>query len=109
MISFILFCITSCIAQDFNQAPAVNSSWTANALAGQSTPGSPDIRGCNDRNDWAVSYDDGPGPETPRVLQELRQRQIKATFFVVGKQVRDHPNVLKRAYDEGHEIALHSW
>jgi peptidoglycan/xylan/chitin deacetylase (PgdA/CDA1 family) len=42
-------------------------------------------------------------------LQELRQRQIKATFFVVGKQVRDHPNVLKRAYDEGHEIALHSW
>jgi len=112
MISFILFCITSCIAQDFNQAPAVNSQWTANALAGQSIPGSnlaPDVRECSDRNDWAVTYDDGPGLETGRVLQELRQRQIKATFFVVGNQIMDHPDILRQAYAEGHEIALHSW
>jgi len=117
MISFLL-CITSSRAQNFNRAnfpyggATVNLEWTANALAGQSIPGSnlaPDVRECTDRNDWAITYDDGPGPETGRVLQELRQRQIKATFFVVGRQIMDDPDHLRQAYADGHEIALHSW
>jgi len=57
----------------------------------------------------AMTFDDGPHPEnTPRLLNILRQRNIKATFYVIGQSVAAHPNVLARTVAEGHEIGNHT-
>ena len=58
----------------------------------------------------AITFDDGPhGTLTPRLLDILAKRNIKATFFVLGQCVQEYPEILKRMADEGHEIANHSW
>ena len=58
----------------------------------------------------AMTYDDGPhATNTPRLLDMLKQRNIKATFFVVGQCVVDYPAIMKRIIAEGHEVASHSW
>ena len=57
-----------------------------------------------------MTFDDGPHPKlTPRLLDILKERNIKATFFVIGKLVAEYPDIAKRIVDEGHEIANHSW
>jgi len=57
-----------------------------------------------------MTFDDGPHPKlTPKLLDLLKERGIKATFFVIGKNVAEFPDVAKRIVDEGHEIANHSW
>jgi peptidoglycan/xylan/chitin deacetylase (PgdA/CDA1 family) len=58
----------------------------------------------------AMTFDDGPhGVQTPRLLDMLKQRGLKATFFVCGQCVAEYPEVAKRIVAEGHEIANHSW
>ncbi len=58
----------------------------------------------------AMTFDDGPSPElTPKLLDMLKARGIKATFFVVGQNAAEHPEILKRMIAEGHEIGNHSW
>jgi peptidoglycan/xylan/chitin deacetylase (PgdA/CDA1 family) len=58
----------------------------------------------------ALTFDDGPSAAlTPKLLDLLAARHLKATFFVVGQNAADHPDILKRALREGHEIANHSW
>jgi len=58
----------------------------------------------------AITFDDGPSATlTPRLLDMLKARGIKATFFVLGQCVVANPDVLKRAAAEGHEIGNHSW
>jgi len=57
----------------------------------------------------AMTFDDGPHPQnTPRLLDMLRARNIKATFYVVGQCVSLYPNVVRRTVAEGHEIGNHS-
>lgn len=57
----------------------------------------------------AITFDDGPHPQnTPRLLDMLAQRNIKATFYVIGRSVNLHPNVVRRTVAEGHEIGNHS-
>lgn len=58
----------------------------------------------------AMTFDDGPSPETtPKLLAILRERGIKATFFVLGTMAVKHPELLKQIADDGHEIGNHSW
>ena len=58
----------------------------------------------------AMTFDDGPHAEhTPRLLDMLKKRSIKATFFVVGECAVAYPAIMKRIVAEGHEIANHSW
>ncbi len=57
----------------------------------------------------AITFDDGPHPQnTPRLLDMLAKRNIKATFYVIGRSVDLHPGVLRRTVAEGHEIGNHS-
>ena len=57
----------------------------------------------------ALTFDDGPhGTNTPRLLDMLRERNIKATFFVVGPNARRYPSIMKRIVAEGHEIGNHT-
>ena len=58
----------------------------------------------------ALTFDDGPDPRiTPLILDTLSERQIKATFFVVGRQVEENPGILRRIVDEGHTIGNHTY
>ena len=55
-----------------------------------------------------LTFDDGPSEEnTQRVLDILRDRNIKATFFLVGENVRQHPEMARRIVEEGHTIGIH--
>jgi peptidoglycan/xylan/chitin deacetylase (PgdA/CDA1 family) len=58
----------------------------------------------------ALTFDDGPGSDaTPRVLDELGQLDVVATFFVLGAEVRDAPELARRIVDGGHELGLHGF
>lgn len=58
----------------------------------------------------AMTFDDGPHPKlTPQLLDILKERGIKATFYVIGKNVAAYPEIVRRMVDEGHEVANHSW
>jgi peptidoglycan/xylan/chitin deacetylase (PgdA/CDA1 family) len=58
----------------------------------------------------ALTFDDGPhGTLTPRLLDVLKAKNVKVTFFVMGIKAVMHPDILKRAHEEGHEIANHVW
>ena len=62
------------------------------------------------RHRVALTFDDGPdGRWTPQILDTLRSRGVKATFFVVGQNVDSHQRLLQRIYDEGHEIGNHTY
>ena len=57
----------------------------------------------------ALSFDDGPdATHTPRVLEVLARRRVKATFFLIGENARRHPQLVQRMRREGHEVANHT-
>ena len=58
----------------------------------------------------ALTFDDGPHPvNTPNILDTLEKYNAKATFYVIGQRVQLYPDVVKAAYDAGHEIGVHTW
>jgi len=60
-------------------------------------------------NHVAMTFDDGPHPQnTPHLLDILRTRNIKATFYVIGRSVELYPQIVRRTVAEGHEIGNHS-
>ena len=65
-----------------------------------------------DRHEKAVylTFDDGPIPEaTPFILEVLAKYDIKATFFMVGDNVRKHPEVFRQVVEAGHRIGNHTF
>ena len=57
-----------------------------------------------------LTFDDGPSQAvTPLILDVLKEQNIKATFFVLGSNVNKNPDIVKRAYIEGHYIANHGY
>jgi cellulose synthase/poly-beta-1,6-N-acetylglucosamine synthase-like glycosyltransferase/peptidoglycan/xylan/chitin deacetylase (PgdA/CDA1 family) len=58
----------------------------------------------------ALTFDDGPDPIwTPRILEVLRRHNIKATFFMIGEQVAEYPDIVREVYRDGEEIGNHSF
>lgn len=56
-----------------------------------------------------LTFDDGPIPEaTPFILDTLKEHGVKATFFMVGDNVRKHPELLERIRQEGHQVGNHT-
>ncbi|MDP4144297.1 MAG: polysaccharide deacetylase family protein [Bacillota bacterium] len=57
-----------------------------------------------------VTFDDGPSPNnTPQILDILKRYNIKATFFIIGRNAEMNPQLLVRERNEGHELAVHSY
>ena len=56
-----------------------------------------------------ITFDDGPSDNTNQILDILKEKNIKATFFVLGSNVEKNPELVKRIYDEGHFIANHGY
>lgn len=68
-----------------------------------------DIEKSTDKKAY-LTFDDGPTTKaTGKILDILKEENVKATFFVVGKHVKEHPELVKREYDEGHYIANHGY
>lgn len=66
--------------------------------------------GPRDKKIVALTFDDGPNPKyTPAILDLLKQYNVKATFFVLGKHAEKYPEILKRESLEGHEIGNHTF
>jgi peptidoglycan/xylan/chitin deacetylase (PgdA/CDA1 family) len=65
-------------------------------------------RGGDERREIALTFDDGPGPYTPKVLIALDRLHVKATFFVIGRQVARFHTVLMAASSGGHVIGDHT-
>lgn len=57
----------------------------------------------------ALTFDDGPGPITPKVLDFLKQHSIRATFFMEGTQVEGYSRFVRQVADAGHEIGNHTY
>lgn len=58
----------------------------------------------------ALTFDDGPDPVyTPKLLDLLREKDVKATFFVIGKRADQYPEIVRRAWAEGHLVGNHTW
>ncbi|MCC7377613.1 MAG: polysaccharide deacetylase family protein [Verrucomicrobiales bacterium] len=72
--------------------------------------GTPLCRVATRRRAVALTFDDGPDPaNTPPLLELLARREAHATFFCVGTQVADHPELVRRMAQEGHELENHSY
>jgi len=81
------------------------------------TTGGPDIGTMQYRNTLPVgpkelvfTFDDGPNPDhTPKILDALDRHCIKATFFMVGRYVKLHPEIVQEVWRRGHTVASHTW
>ncbi len=69
------------------------------------------FKSCNVEGSYiALTFDDGPdATTTPQLLDILKEKGVKATFFVLGQRVEANPAIVARAAAEGHEIGNHSY
>ena len=68
------------------------------------------VRGPQQGKRISLTFDDGPSEQfTPQVLDILREHRVPATFFVCGKNVEEHPELLRRIVAEGHEVGNHTY
>ena len=68
------------------------------------------IRRGPDRKVAALTFDDGPHPEyTSEILDILKEKKVKAAFFLVGQHVEKYPEVARRIVEEGHEVGNHTY
>lgn len=54
-----------------------------------------------------LTFDDGPSATSNQLLDVLKAHQVKATFFMLGPQIKEHPAAVKRLHQEGHQLGLH--
>jgi len=77
---------------------------------GHNIPGKLYWAGSAQDREVALTFDDGPEEYwTPKVLDILKEKNVRATFFVIGQQVQKHPDVLRRIDAEGHIIGDHTF
>ncbi|RJL33054.1 polysaccharide deacetylase family protein [Bailinhaonella thermotolerans] len=90
-------------------APTPAAATPRAAATASATPSGASAPDCAALKCVALTFDDGPGPDTPRLLDTLRSRGVRATFFTVGTNAAAEPETLRRMRDEGHVIGNHSW
>jgi len=98
----------SCASDPAAVADTNRCWWTCGGCT-NNTQGVEDIVTCPDKMTWGLSFDDGPAPYTPKVLKYLSDKDLSATFFIVGSRVMERPDILRAEYMAGHHIAVHTW
>lgn len=94
------------------EAPTVSGAPPATTSAAPSSPGTAaggDAVDCATRKCVALTYDDGPGPYTAKLLDELTAAKVPATLFMLGQNAQAHPDVVRRAAETGQVVANHTW
>ena len=92
--------------------PGERMSAKRKALPGQAPAAASNRAGtvdCAKEKCVALTFEDGPGPETGKLLDRLRAADARATFFVLGCNAAGQPAVLRRMADEGHLVGNHSY
>ena len=80
-------------------------SWPASQVLGPAL-----VRGPRTGRRVALTFDDGPAsPYTEQILDILRKHGVRATFFVCGKDVEQHPEIVRQIHAEGHTLGNHTW
>jgi peptidoglycan/xylan/chitin deacetylase (PgdA/CDA1 family) len=79
------------------------------SLSGHIRRDDPDAVNCAEVKCVALTFDDGPGPYTDRLLKILQDTDSKATFFLIGNKVAANPAGAKRIAEAGMEIGSHTW
>ncbi|MFI1721272.1 polysaccharide deacetylase family protein [Streptomyces sp. NPDC020489] len=88
-------------------APAAARAQAAPASTAQARFGTVD---CRQVKCVALTFDAGPSEHSTELLDILKDKQVPATFFLLGKRhVEKYPELVKRMADEGHEVASHTW
>lgn len=94
----------------FNKLPEVTQSVENRYKRGHNIPGKLYWAGSAQDKMVALTFDDGPEEEwTPKILDILKQKNVKATFFVIGSQAQKYPEMLRRINAEGHVIGDHTF
>src|SRR5258708_16609158 len=71
--------------------------------------GPTDWRGSADTDSVTLTFDDGPAEDTEGVLDKLAAANVRAAFFMIGRQVGRHPHVARRVGAERHQVPNHSY
>jgi peptidoglycan/xylan/chitin deacetylase (PgdA/CDA1 family) len=83
---------------------------SARAEAASDAKGSFGSVDCRKAKCIALTFDAGPGKDTPHLLDILKEKKVPATFFLLGRDhVLEHPDTVRRIAAEGHEVANHTW
>lgn len=83
---------------------------SASSVSGSTTTGAATV--ANDVEEAKkvyLTFDDGPGTQTEKILDVLKKENVKATFFVTGKDDSYSKKIYKRIVDEGHTLGMHSY
>ncbi|MES5818770.1 polysaccharide deacetylase family protein [Streptomyces sp. RG80] len=88
-------------------APSAARAQAAEASTTQARFGTVD---CRHAKCVALTFDAGPSEHSTELLDILKEKQVPATFFLLGKRhIEKYPELVKRMADEGHEVASHTW
>ncbi len=93
--------------QNANRANSVTPPPSIQYIGGVTYP-TVDVSALAGKKLIALTFDDGPGPYTGRLLDALKARGARATFFVLGSKVNSNASLIKRMDDEGHVVGNHS-
>ncbi|KAG0044161.1 chitin deacetylase [Gryganskiella cystojenkinii] len=90
---------------DPSKVPALPNEcwWTSDGCAAD------DLTACAAPNTWGLTFDDGPSQFTPALLDYLKAQKLSATFFLIGSNVIQNPQIALREVKEGHHLASHTW
>ncbi|KAI9207873.1 uncharacterized protein BJ171DRAFT_578351 [Polychytrium aggregatum] len=101
----------------YNSDVAKNCYWPGTACV-RSAPGNgyqADVYACPQTSTWGISFDDGPTvdlvnhQDSLAIRQQLDKMKIKGTFFVVGSNVIQNPQIVLDEYNDGQQIGVHTW
>lgn len=97
--------------QNYNQkeSDSLKNQGDTGASEGEVPQEQPEQEG-TEKKKIALTFDDGPHPQyTPEMLAALKERNVKATFFLLGEEVEKYPEIVKQIQEEGHLIGNHSY
>ena len=110
--SLMVFCYEMVAAPKLaTEQPAIGEPTRTPSVAPTDAPQKASYSSCRVDGPYiAMTFDDGPHPVlTPRLLDMLKARGIKATFFLIGQNAAEYPDIVRRIAAEGHEIGNHTW
>lgn len=85
------------------------TGWEENYSIAQAVNQKENLAGPNDTHKVYLTFDDGPSSNTDQILDILKEYNLKATFFVIGKEDEESKELYKRIVEEGHTLGMHSY
>ncbi|MFH9013325.1 polysaccharide deacetylase family protein [Streptomyces sp. NPDC017943] len=97
--------LSGCSGSDTTAPSAVRAQGAAGTQAARIG-----VADCREVKCIALTFDAGPSEHSARLLDILKEKQVPATFFLLGERhIEKYPELVRRMADEGHEVASHTW